>query len=265
MKTTATYTVFRFEQKQMQATTEQLVVEESLLIYVNSRPFTLTMRSPGDEQALTIGLLFTEKILDNNIPYEYHPVEQRNGIITAVNVQIEKQYLRPELLDKRNLLSVSSCGICGKTELNDQLDCQTPLQTSEQLSITALMSMFQEMKVQQAVFNSTSGCHAAAIFDNAASLLSIKEDIGRHNAVDKAIGELIIGGNSKNALILLVSGRVSYEIITKAFIAGIPFLAAISAPSSLAVDLAEDLGITLLGFCREQRATCYTHCERITN
>ncbi len=265
MKTTSTFTGIRFEKQQKHSTTEELVVEESLLIYVNSNPFTLTMRTPGNEQELTIGLLFTEKILDTNIPYDYHIVEKRNGIITAVNVQIDKQYLQPELLDKRNLLSVSSCGICGKTELNDQLDCQTPLQTTTQLSVVVLMDMFHKMKLQQAIFNSTSGCHAAAIFDESGTLLSIKEDIGRHNAVDKAIGELIIGGNSKNALILLVSGRVSYEIITKAFIAGIPFLAAISAPSSLAVDLAEDLGITLLGFCRENRATCYTHCERITN
>jgi FdhD protein len=263
MKTISKYSAKKISEHLLQNIEEYLVVEESLLININGNPFTLTMRSPGFEKELTIGLLFTEKIIEKNTPYEYFVVEKRNGIITAVNVLIDKVYLKKELLDKRNLLSVSSCGICGKTELNDQLDCQNPIESKLQITATQLLLFFDIMKKNQVLFSNTSGCHAAALMDVEGNLIAIMEDIGRHNAVDKVIGDTIIRGIEKNDLILLVSGRVSYEIVTKSYIAGFPILAAISAPSSLAVDLSADMGITLLGFCRENRVTCYTHNERI--
>jgi len=265
MKTIANYPAHKYKYTDIQQITDNLVVEESLLIYINGDPFTMTMRTPGFEQELTIGLLFTEKILDQFTPYEFIIVEKRNGVTTAVNVLIEKKYLKTEYLDKRNLLSVSSCGICGKLEKEQIRDCNQPIISNLKISNAQLLTFFDEMKKKQSIFSQTSGCHAAAIFNQEGKYLSIMEDIGRHNAVDKAIGDLLIREIEKKDLILLVSGRISYEIVTKAFVAGIPILAAISASSSLAVDLADEMGITLVGFCREDRATCYTHNDRITN
>ena len=123
--------------------------------------------------------------------------------------------------------------------------------------------MFDAMKAAQHTFHKSGGSHAAAAFTNNGELLSIREDIGRHNAVDKVIGHLINNNSLKGAKCLTVSGRISYEIISKAFAAKIPILAAVSAPSTLAVDFAKELGITLLGFCRENKATCYSHPNRI--
>ena len=127
-----------------------------------------------------------------------------------------------------------------------------------------LFSMFTQMEDLQPLYKETGGAHAVAAFTINGGLLSVKEDIGRHNAVDKVVGELLLSSSLSEAKVLLVSGRVSYEIISKAFMAKIPFLAAVSAPSSLAVDLAEELGITLLAFCREDRFTCYSNKENIS-
>jgi FdhD protein len=125
--------------------------------------------------------------------------------------------------------------------------------------------MFELMNRGQHDFKQSGGTHAAAAFDSEGQLLVVREDIGRHNAVDKVIGWLLLEGRLKEAMAMTVSGRISYEITIKAFKAGIPFLAAVSAPSSLAVDYAKELGITLLGFCRQGRATCYSHPHRINN
>ena len=125
--------------------------------------------------------------------------------------------------------------------------------------------MFLMMNSKQSVFEKSGGSHAAAAFDRTGVLLSSMEDIGRHNAVDKVVGELINDSTVRKASVITVSGRISYEIIVKAFKAKIPVLCAVSAPSSLAVDYAKELGITLLAFCRDERATCYSNPERITN
>lgn len=242
---------------------DQLVVEESLLINVNYKPFTLTMRSPGSEEELVRGLLFTENILPIGVDFTYNITEKKNGIITAVNVEVNPAFIDNNRLDKRNLMSVSSCGICGKLELNEKCEHLTPIQSETKIALSNLQEMFSEMSKHQKLFQKTGGCHASAAFDNDGNLLSIQEDIGRHNAVDKVIGELILSNKFEKATIILVSGRISYEIVTKVYMARIPFLAAVSSVSSMAVELAEDYGITMLGFCREDKATCYANSERI--
>ena len=238
-------------------------MEESLLINVNYKPFTLTMRSPGNEEELVRGLLFTENILPFGTDYNYQITEKKNGVITSVNVEIDEKHIQTDLLDKRNLLSVSSCGVCGKLELNDKCDAEKPIESAIKINPQLIKSYFDEMAKHQTIFKQTGGCHASAVFDKNGNLLSIKEDIGRHNAVDKVIGDLILKKELEKASVVLVSGRVSYEIITKAYMAEIPILAAVSAVSSLAVNLADDLGITLIGFSRDNKFTCYTHEERI--
>jgi len=264
LKTISIYKALKLKNNSFQGVEDELVVEESLLINVNFKPFTLTMRTPGKEEELVRGLLFTENIIDIDTPYKFQITEKKKGIITSVNVEVDDKFIKTDLLDKRNLLSVSSCGICGKLELNAKCSHLKPIQSNHKLEVSNLEKMFQEMSNHQEIFEKTGGCHASAAFDKVGNLLSIKEDIGRHNAVDKVIGDLIINNKLNNATTILCSGRISYEIVTKVYISQIPFLAAVSSVSSLAVELADDYGITMLGFCRGNKATCYSNPERIT-
>jgi FdhD protein len=192
-----------------------------------------------------------EGILDSQV-LERSP----EGLISKVNVTVPENLLDKSQINKRNLLSVASCGICGRTELQDFSQEKIESTASNEESVS-FEKMFEEMRKHQAAFDQSGGCHAAAAFGAEKNMLSVKEDIGRHNAVDKVVGELLNRGELKSARYLLVSGRVSYEIITKCFTAGIPVLAAVSAPSSLSVDFAKELGIALYAFCREDRWTRY--------
>ncbi len=244
---------------------DALTVEHPLSVSINDEPFTLTMQTPGHEFDLVRGLLFTEGVYKKKSGQLIIDVkeESETGFISKVNVVIPESDLDKSQLNKRNLLSVASCGICGKTELT--FPDTAEIKSTAQLNMSFISDMFHTMSAAQTAFMQSGGCHAAATFDREHEMLTIKEDIGRHNAVDKVIGHLLNNSELKNATYLLVSGRVSYEIVSKAFMAGIPFLMAVSAPSSLAVDFAKELGITLLGFCREDRATVYSHPERLTS
>ena len=246
---------------------DALTVEEALQININGRPFTLSMRTPGADTDLVRGILHSEDVVNST---GYHPEvvlrrENEHGIVTVVDVEIPEGFVGSGYSSSRSLLSVSSCGICGKTELGDQGFLGATLGQAGEFSAERFTDMFAQMNRRQRDFMQSGGTHAAAIFDGNGRLMVAREDIGRHNAVDKAVGSLLLDGRLAEARAMTVSGRISYEITIKAFKAGIPFLAAVSAPSSLAVDYAKELGITLLGFCREGRATCYAHPGRINN
>ena len=264
---TRTYEGIKIDINGVLPVTDPLTVEEALQIGINGKPFTLTMRTPGADEELIRGMLHCEAVL--NDPH-FHPEvvlrkENEQGIVTEVNLQVPEALLGIGYSNSRSLLSVSSCGICGKTELGQQGFEGPALEGTTRFPAAIFTEMFARMNQRQHDFNQSGGTHAAAIFDADGQLLVAREDIGRHNAVDKAVGRLLLDGRLSRACAMTVSGRISYEITIKAFKAGIPFLAAVSAPSSLAVDYAKELGITLLGFCREGRATCYSHPERITN
>jgi len=241
---------------------DNLTVEQALQIYINNEPFTVTMRTPGNDDELIKGLLFSEDIYKQKHEIKIAFNENKKKLITEARLVIPKKLLGDGYLNSRNMLSVSSCGICGKKELNDIKDFEK-LNDSNDLSVKNLFNMFEIMKKGQPTFHQSGGSHAAAVFTVNGNLLAIMEDIGRHNAVDKVIGRLINKNQLKEAKCLIVSGRISYEIVSKAFAAKIPILAAVSAPSTLAVDFAKELGITLLGFCRENKATCYAYPNRI--
>ena len=245
------------------AVDDDLTVEEALQITINNKTFTITMRTPGDDEDLVRGLLYSEDIYKSNehLNITFSTNEEKG--LTEANLSVSEELLGDGYLNSRNVLSVSSCGICGKTELED-LDNSQKLKNGITLNIEDIFKMFHAMKKGQPTFDQSGGSHAAAIFSNDIELLSIREDIGRHNAVDKVIGHLINEQRLNDAKCLVVSGRISYEIVSKAFAAKIPILAAVSAPSTLAVDFAKELGITLLGFCRESKATCYSHPERLS-
>lgn len=243
---------------------DSLTVEEALQININDAPFSVTMRTPGEDENLVRGLLHSEDVICDSdfIPDVDLKKENEEGIVTVVNVNVPKDKLGNGYSSSRSLLSVSSCGICGKTELGDLSINENKIAANEKIEISLIHQLFDKMRTKQHDFEQSGGTHAAAAFSLTGNLLCSMEDIGRHNAVDKVIGKLIILKTLDKAKIITVSGRISYEIVIKCYKAGVPFLAAVSAPSSLAVDYAKEFGITLFAFCRGQRATCYSNPQR---
>lgn len=255
------YKGYVFSENEPQQTSDFLIVEAPLQININNKPFTITMRTPDDDEALIVGLFHAEDVLEKHYIPTIDFSEKNN--MTVANLTVPKKHLGTGYLNSRTLLSVASCGICGKTQLDDFTEGESLLLVSEKIKINLLQKMFSLMENSQHSFKISGGCHSAAAFTLNGELLSIKEDIGRHNAVDKVVGDLIIKKKLNKTKVLTVSGRVSYEIIIKCFKATIPFLAAVSAPSSLSVDYAKELGITLFGFCREDRASCYANHQHV--
>ncbi len=242
-----------------------LAVEVALRIAVNSIPFTLTMQTPGNEKELAIGLLFTEKIIQTapeNLEIEITGINEA-GFINSLNVKTPNHFILKDFSGNRNVISSSSCGVCGKTEL-DTFD-EIKIANDAVLNPSFVAKMFQQVSEKQKAFQQSGGTHAAGAFTIDGQLLSIQEDIGRHNAVDKVIGSLIQNKALDKVKCLTVSGRVSYEIVNKAKEAGIPFLASVSAPSTLAVDMAEQSGITLLAFCRNNKLTIYSNANQVAH
>ena len=261
---TRNYEGKKFDAQAAHKIMDALTVEEALQINVNDQAFTVSMRTPGEDASLVRGLLHSEGIIND---INFHPdivlkKENEDGIVSIVNVTIPKEKLGEGYSNSRSLLSVSSCGICGKTELSDLAFIGSTIDDTDKISIGFLHQLFDKMSLRQHDFKQSGGTHAAAAFSLEGELLCAMEDIGRHNAVDKVVGKLISTSQLKQAKVVTVSGRISYEIVIKCFKAKIPFLAAVSAPSSLAVDYAKELGITLLAFCRGERATCYSHPQR---
>ena len=238
---------------------DDLVVEAPLQININKEAYTVVMRTPDDDIALIRGLLFAEDIYKSKANFKATIEKEENKIPSIINVTISKENLGKGYLNKRTLLSVSSCGICGKKELKDIVITGNKLGLETKLTSNIIHKMFLKMNSFQETFKKSGGSHAAAIFNKKNKLLTIKEDIGRHNAVDKTIGDLLLENNLKNANYILVSGRVSYEIVSKAFIAKIPIIIAVSGCSSLAVDFAKEFGICLIGFTRENKMTIYAN------
>jgi len=258
------YEALRFESASAKETVDPLSVEEALQITINGEPFTVTMRTPGDDRSLVRGILHSEGVLiDTNHLPEIQFKKERESILTEATLEISSERLGTAYTNSRSLLSVSSCGICGKTELEDVLSIGTPITRVQRIDMNQVLGLFGVMRELQWNFDKSGGTHAAVAFDEDGRALSAKEDIGRHNAVDKVVGHLIHSSSLKEASFLTVSGRISYEIVIKCFKAGIPFLAAVSAHSSLAVDYAKELGITLFAFCRDERATCYANAHRV--
>ena len=246
---------------------DRLTSEAPLHLKVNGVSYTTTMRTPGDDEALARGLLFTEGIVtDLDAPMRFDAIaDPETGGCACLEIQIDEALLNVSVEGRRSMLSASSCGVCGT---RDPADIEVygpplPVSTGEKLDVTRIPALLKAMEDAQAGFASTGGSHAAAAFTSDGAALVVREDIGRHNAVDKAIGWLLNAGRLAEASVLLVSGRVSYEIVYKAYRAGIPFLLAVSAPSSMAVETAERLGMTIVGFCRGDCATVYSKMENV--
>lgn len=242
---------------------DAISIEVALSIAVNGKAFTITMQTPGNEKDLARGLLFTEGIItDTNFETQIN-ISGKNteGYITSVNMLVPPELVMKDFANTRNVISASSCGVCGKTEL-DEITSE-PLKNKTILKAQLVPHLFEQIDKVQKNFQLSGGTHAAGAFTIDGELLTMQEDIGRHNAVDKVIGFLINHQLLEKAKCITVSGRISYEIVSKTKAAGIPFLAAVSAPSSLAIDNAQASGITLMAFCRNTKFTIYSHPEQI--
>jgi FdhD protein len=251
---------------------ETLAVEEPLEIRVNGTPITVTMRTPGSDFELAQGFLLTEGIIarrDDVAAIRYCSGAGPDGVNTynVLDITLASTVPAPEVDVTRNFYTTSSCGVCGKASLDAvRLSSRYPVGDHVvQVGADTLTAMPERLRSAQKVFATTGGLHGAALFDADGAMLAAREDIGRHNAVDKVIGWALENDRIPlDTAVLLVSGRASFELTQKAVMAGIPMLAAVSAPSSLAVDLACESGLTLVAFLRGDSMNIYSRPDRIT-
>ncbi len=246
-----------------------LVTEEPLEIRLGHGPLdgrrevrlSVTMRTPGHDEELALGFLFTEGIITG--PDQLLRVAYCESVKTEERGNVVRAELHPSVeLDpakwQRNFYTSSSCGVCGKTSIDAvRTQCAAKIAPFGPIDPKAISALPERMRKAQTVFRHTGGIHAAALFDRDGKLLVLREDVGRHNAVDKVIGALLTGHLPPAACQLLVSGRAGFELVQKCIMAGIPLMAAVGAPSSLAVELARESGLTLIGFLRGERFNVY--------
>ncbi|MFI9564762.1 formate dehydrogenase accessory sulfurtransferase FdhD [Streptomyces rishiriensis] len=252
---------------------DTLVAEEPLEIRLNGKPLAITMRTPGDDFALAAGFLVSEGVLAEasdllNIVYCAGATADGVNTYNVVDVRTAPGVKIPDISLERNVYTTSSCGLCGKASLDAvRTTARWPIADAPPLRIAPelLASLPDRLRAAQQVFDRTGGLHAAALFSEDGELLDVREDVGRHNAVDKLVGRALQNADLPlSRTILLVSGRASFELVQKAVMAGLPLLAAVSAPSSLAVDLAAETGLTLVGFLRGTSMNVYAGGSRIT-
>ncbi|MFE6649614.1 formate dehydrogenase accessory sulfurtransferase FdhD [Nocardioides sp. NPDC057772] len=250
---------------------DKLAAEEPMEIRVNGRPLTVTMRTPGGDFDLAVGFLVSEGVVHSaddvaSVRYCAGATADGGNTYNVVDVGLAAHVPPPDASLERSFYTTSSCGLCGKASLEAVRTSSAWSVAEDTLRVTPeLLTVLPErLREAQRVFDSTGGLHAAGLFDAEGNLLCIREDVGRHNAVDKVIGHALREGMVplRNSM-LMVSGRASFELVQKAVMAGIPLLAAVSAPSSLAVDLADDNGLTLVGFLRGSSMNVYAGIDRI--
>jgi FdhD protein len=227
--------------------------------------FGTTMRTPGDDESLAAGLLYGEGIVERGSDID--AIESSTRRPNVVNVRLKSTVTLETQLSPRRFSAGSSCGVCGTTSLDAAIAraAATRIDAAGQVDLGVLLRLPQVMRESQARFGDTGGIHASALFDRDGTLRSIAEDVGRHNAFDKLVGESLLAGRLPfSDQVVLLSGRASFELVQKALRAGASVLAAIGAPSSLAVNLAAASGLTLVGFLRPTHCNVYSHAERLT-
>jgi len=251
-----------------------LAAEEPLGIRVGGTALTMTMRTPGDDIELAAGFLVSEAVVRS--PADITGIKlcdgtscghgDHDGLGNIVDVTLAPGVtVAPGAW--RNFMTTSACGVCGKASIEDI--CVVPHEAlaadPARFAPAVLATLPERLREAQRVFSRTGGLHAAGVFTAGGELIAVREDVGRHNAVDKVVGWALLDGRLPLAgCVLLVSGRASFELVQKAILAGIPLLAAVSAPSSLAVDLAEEAGLTLVGFLRGPSMNVYTGAHRVS-
>jgi FdhD protein len=253
--------VVRFEHGGTRHVIDSVAVESPFEMRLGSTPIAVLMRTPGQELELATGFCLTEGILLH--PEELEGVEQHDGdrviLRLAEGVTVDAEQFR------RNTYTTSSCGVCGKASIDAVRIAARPLPAGPQVGRTSIASFVDRLREVQEIFDATGGLHGAALVDPQGTVLTSAEDVGRHNAVDKAIGALARRRWPLGEVVLVVSGRISFEIAQKAAVAGVPMVVGVSAASSLAVDLAEEVGLTLAGFVRGDSFVVYAGRNRISD
>jgi FdhD protein len=235
---------------------DTVAIEEPLEIRVDDEPLAVTMRTPGHDEELALGFLFGEGLIDG--PREVG----LTGDFAANTVQVAGPLLRDP--GARRFYTTSSCGVCGKGALEEVAVHSAPIRDGPTVARSLVAGLPE--RLDQPAFERTGGLHATGLFEPTGELLVTREDVGRHNAMDKVVGRALLDGLVPlHDRILCVSGRLSFELVQKAAVAGAPILVGVGAPSSLAISLADDRGITLCGFARRGRMNVYTHSERIAD
>lgn len=238
------------------AADDVVAVEEPLEIRVGEKPIAVTMRTPGDDEDLAAGFLLTEGVIKTVSDIEsIRHWGSPNVIRVALREGVRLDYARLQ----RNFYATSSCGICGKSSIDALRVFTTPVESN--VRVGDLSEMAASLRLQQKSFDATGAIHGAGAFNAEGAVLRVREDIGRHNAVDKVLGSLLRAG--ERADVLLISGRASFEVVQKCVVARVPVIAAVGAPSSLAVELAREYNLTLAGFLRDGRFNIYCGEERI--
>ena len=252
--------------------TDRVAVEEPMEVRVNGAPFAVIMRTPGADRDLAAGFLLAEDVirgLDEVGSIEHcadAELEGRDNIINVTVLGDAVARLEERLGDRRQVMMTASCGMCGRRTIESLQARVLAVKGQWTVPAAVIRSLPVTLRAAQAVFDSTGGLHAAGLFDRQGALQLSAEDVGRHNAVDKLAGRTLLADQHPlDDRLLLVSGRASFELVQKALLAGVPLIAAVSAPSSLAIDLAEQSGITLCGFLRGDTFNIYSHPERISH
>ena len=245
--------------------TDTLAREEPLEIRVDTRPVSVTMRTPGHDEELAVGFLLTEGLLrhrEDILEIDPYPRNRENNVLNVfLSQDVKVNFARLT----RHVFASSSCGLCGKATIEAVHQHFKPVHSKRTIESGTVLQLPGRMRRQQEAFERSGGLHAAAVFDSKGTLVVLREDVGRHNAADKVIGYGFLQSQLPfDAHILMVSGRASFEIMQKALAARIPVVCAVSAPSSLAVDFARASGQTLVGFLRGESFNVYSHPERIT-
>ncbi|MDE0685951.1 MAG: formate dehydrogenase accessory sulfurtransferase FdhD, partial [Candidatus Poribacteria bacterium] len=275
MEPTSTKLITRWAAAEPMRVEDELVVEEPLEIRVGQQSLIVVMRTPGHDFELAAGFLYTESLITSGDDIEIiaycdeDVTETEDGSLSSleniVNVQLtEKLDLDAQSGWQRNFHANASCGLCGKMTIESVRQQVSPLNSGFHINQAVLYQLNDRLRTAQSVFEKTGGLHAAGLFDETGELLIVREDIGRHNAVDKVIGQALLSDLVPlERYILMVSGRASFEIVQKALFARIPVVVAVSAASTLAVDLAQEGNLTLVGFMRGQSMAVYTCPERV--
>jgi FdhD protein len=263
--------IVRVREGHRAAAIDRAATEEPLEIRLHGRPFAVIMRTPGADRELAAGFLLAERVVKT--PDDIGTIEQctdrtKEHPENVVNVTLANgsaESLERLLDGRRQVMTNSSCGMCGRLTI-ESLRAEAPeIDALWTVPRSVLFALPDRLRAAQAVFDETGGLHAAGLFASDGTLVETAEDVGRHNAVDKVVGRMLI----REALplsrhMLFVSGRTSFEIVQKAVLAGIPIVGSVSAPSSLAIDLAHEAGLTLVGFVRGESFNIYTHAMRVS-
>jgi FdhD protein len=260
------FSVRRYRQSGMEEVTDQVAVEEPLEIRLSGEPFQVLMRLPGWEKELAVGFLYTEGIIRTlaDITTLHFCGTATDPLLPPNVVDLVLSEAAQARTGRRHLeVAYSSCSLCAKEAISEICRKTPPVKSDLTIAPPTLLALMARMAASQTVFRKTGGTHGVALASPDGQVFLLAEDIGRHNAMDKVIGRALMHRRDLTRMLALLSGRISFEMALKAARAGIPILAAVSAPTSMALSLAQEMGLTLAGFARRDRMNVYTHPQRI--